>query len=74
MNQRNLLCDSSCAPTVGRTVAFSLPGQVEASVFSTLASVGAAVSIVDLLNADDDGAQRAITFEWCFQIQWHAQF
>ena len=51
-----------------RTVAFSLPGQVEASsIQETLASVGATVSIVDLFAFEDDlGAQRAITFEMVF--------
>ena len=51
-----------------RTVAFSLPGQVEASsIQETLASVGASVSIVDLFAFEDEaGAQRAITFEMVF--------
>ena len=51
-----------------RTVAFSLPGQIEASsIQETLASVGAAVFIVDLFAFEDDlGAQRAITFEMVF--------
>lgn len=53
-----------------RTVAFSLPGQVEAaSVQSALASVGSHVnvSIVDLFAFEDEsGAQRAITFEMVF--------
>lgn len=52
-----------------RTIAFSLPNQLQASeVQSTLASVGATVSIVDLFVFDDElGAQRAITFELVFQ-------
>ena len=51
-----------------RTIAFSLPNQLQASeVQSTLATVGASVSIVDLFAFDDElGAQRAITFELVF--------
>ncbi len=51
-----------------RTVAFSLPGQVQASeIQETLATVGASVSVVDLFKFEDDaGPQRAITFELVF--------
>jgi phenylalanyl-tRNA synthetase beta chain len=51
-----------------RTVAFALPGQVQAAaVKNTLASVGASVSIVDLFAFEDEaGPQRAITFEMTF--------
>ena len=60
--------ESSSYPPSSRTVAFSLPGQVEASsIQQTLASVGATVSIIDLFAFEDDaGAQRAITFEMAF--------
>ena len=52
-----------------RTIAFSLPTQLQASeVQSTLASVGATVSIVDLFVFEDElGSQRGITFELVFQ-------
>ena len=52
-----------------RTIAFSLPNQLQASeVQSTLASVGATVSIVDLFVFEDElGSQRGITFELVFQ-------
>ena len=51
-----------------RTIAFSLPTQLQASeVQSTLASVGATVSIVDLFVFEDAlGSQRGITFELTF--------
>jgi len=51
-----------------RTIAFSLPTQLQASeVQSTLASVGATVSIVDLFVFEDElGSQRGITFELTF--------